>query len=420
MKILLVHKFWKNMSGAEVYFHEVLRMLKEHGHTVKVFTTNMNAEGGIDAKEQNTDIIYGHNVDYLHKSFIKRIFHLPELIYSKRNKEAIGRLLDEFKPDIVHSFAVYVTLTPSVLEACKEKNIPVIMSCNDYKHICTNYRLYHHGHICTDCKGRKFYKPILNNCCKHSFAFSVASSVEAYAHEMKNIYRKNVSLFVFASKFMRDMTEEFWGKGTADLLALGNPWHAPSFNADYEHDNYILFIGRLSEEKGVDILLKAMQFVPEAQLKIVGSGIERSMLEKLKVQLGLKNVDFIGGKWGDEKRRIIQRSRFVVISSRWHENFPFVLFESYSMGKAVVGTDRGGIPELIFEGQTGHVYPADNVKRLSEIIRMMWNDESGTIQKGKNAKKHADRNFNDDIFYSKLMEAYDSVMKKSPPETVLN
>ena len=123
MKILLVHKFWKNLSGAEVYFHEVRRILKQHGHTVKVFTTNMNAEGGMDLKEQNDEIVYGHNVDYLHDSLTQRVFKLPELIYSKKNKAAIARLLDEFQPDIVHVFAVYVTLTPSVLEACREKNI---------------------------------------------------------------------------------------------------------------------------------------------------------------------------------------------------------------------------------------------------------------------------------------------------------
>jgi glycosyltransferase involved in cell wall biosynthesis len=419
MKILLVHKFWKNLSGAEVYFHEVRRILKKQGHTVKVFTTNMNAEGGIDPKEENDEIVYGHNVDYLHDSLIQRAFKLPELIYSKNNKKEIAGLLDEFHPDIVHVFAVYVTLTPSVLEACREKNVPVVMSCNDYKHICTNYRLYHHGHVCTDCKGGKLYSSVINNCCKHSFAFSVASCIEAYTHEIKNIYRKNVNTFLFASKFMMNITKEFWENKSHHSLVIGNPFQAPSFTANFDHDNYVLFIGRLSEEKGVDILLKAMQRVPEAKLKIVGTGSEKANLEKLRDESGLENIEFTGAKWGDDAKKMIQRARFVVIPSRWHENFPFVIFESYSMGKAVVGTDRGGIPELILEGETGHVYAADDVNRLSELIRMMWNDETGTIQKGMNAKKYADENFNDEVYYKKLMDAYSFAMQKKPADQVL-
>jgi glycosyltransferase involved in cell wall biosynthesis len=264
------------------------------------------------------------------------------------------------------------------------------------------------------------YSSVLNNCCKHSFAFSAASCIEAYVHERKNIYRANVNTFLFASRFMMNITNEFWGEKTHHSLAIGNPFNASAFTANFDHDNYVLFIGRLSDEKGVDVLLRAMQHVPEAQLKITGTGPEKANLEKLKDELNLKNVEFTGAKWGDDARRMIQRARFIVIPSRWHENFPFVIFESYSMGKAVVGTDRGGIPELIFEGETGHVYAADDAQRLSELIRMMWNDEKGTIQKGMNAKKYADENFNDTVFYKKLMDAYASVLSKKSLEEIAN
>lgn len=410
MKVLLVHKFWKKLSGAEVYFHDIIRILKSEGHTVKVFTTNFNAEGGVDPVEQNDEIVYGHPVDYRNGSLIKKISNIPELIYSVKNKEVFRKLVEDFKPDIVHSFATYITITPSILEVCREKNIPLVMSCNDYKHICTNYRLYHHGHVCMDCKKSKVYS-ILNNCCKHSFTFSVASCMEAYVHSWKDIYRKNVSVFLFASKFMMNVTREFWGEKTHRSLVIGNPFQAPSYTAGYEHDNYLLFIGRLSDEKGVDILLRAMQLVPEARLKIVGDGAEKSNLEKLAAELSLSNIEFTGGRWGDEAKKMIQRSKFVVVPSRWHENFPFVIFESFSSGKAVIGTDRGGIPELIEEGKTGHVYPADDFQKLGELITLMWNNENETLQKGKNAKMHADKNFNDTVFYGKLMDAYTFAMQ---------
>jgi glycosyltransferase involved in cell wall biosynthesis len=410
MKILLVHKFWKKLSGAEMYFHDVIRILKQQGHTVKIFTTNLNAEGETDQKETSDELVYGYPVDYINGSLARRIFKLPELIYSKKNKAAIAELLDEFKPDVVHVFAIYVTLTPSILEACKKRNIPVVMSCNDYKHICTNYRLYHHGHVCTDCKGGKLYSSVLNNCCKHSLAFSIASSAEAYVHHFKNIFRKNVSVFCFESKFMKDMTNEFWGN-TFKWRLIGKPFHAPAYTPSYEYDDYLLYIGRLSDEKGINILLNAMQFVPEAQLKIVGAGNERENLEKLSNDLNLKNVEFSGAKWGDEAKQVIRRARFIVIPSLWHENFPYVVTESYAIGKALIVSDKGGLPEYTFEGITGHIYPSDDSNRLSELIRMMWNNEIETVQKGKNAKKYADENFNDNVFYEKLAEAYRFAMQ---------
>lgn len=406
MKILLVHKFWRKLSGAEMYFHDVVRILKQQGHTVKIFTTNQNAEGGVDEKEQNNEIVYGHTVDYLHGSMFQRVFKLPELIYSKKNKELFSQLLNDFQPDMVHVFAIYVTLTPSILEACTEKNIPVVMSCNDYKHICTNYRLYHHGHVCTDCKGGKIYSAVVNNCCKHSLAFSVASAAEAYVHYAKNIFRKNITTFLFESKFMMNITDEFWGKDTYRSKLIGKPFHAPAFEPTFDHDNYLLFIGRLSDEKGINILLNAMQLVPEAQLKIVGTGNERETLEKLCATLNLKNVEFAGSKWGDEAKQMMRRSRFVVIPSLWYENFPYVITESYALGKAIVGSNMGGIPEYIKEGVTGHVYPSTDHQKLAEIIRNMWNNEKNTVQMGMNAKKYADENFNDTVFYRNLMDAY--------------
>ena len=412
MKILLVHKFWRKLSGAEMYFHDVIRILKLQGHTVKIFTTNLNAEGGTDEKENNDEIVYGFPVDYLHGSLAKRVLKLPEIIYSNKNKTAMAKLLDEFQPDIVHVFAIYVTLTPSILEACKEKNIPVVMSCNDYKHICTNYRLYHHGHVCTDCKGGKLYSPVSNNCCKYSLAFSIASAAEAYVHYIKNIFRKNVNVFCFESKFMVNITHEFWGD-TFKWKLIGKPFHAPAYVPTYDYDDYLLYIGRLSDEKGINILLKAMQLVPEAKLKIVGTGNEKENLEKSAADLRLKNVEFAGAKWGDEAKQIIRHARFIVIPSLWHENFPYVVTEAYAIGKALIVSDKGGLPEYTFEGVTGHVYPSDDFKKLSELIRLMWDNPDETAQKGKNAKKYADENFNDAVFYEKLMNAYAFAKQKN-------
>ena len=300
MKILLVHKFWRRVGGAEVYFQDVARILRNQGHDVLIYTTDFSPEGSQDVYPRDEKVIFGESFDYLKGNLFQRLSNIPRIIYSKPNKESFRKLLRDFQPEVVHVFAIYVTITPSILDACREEGVPVVMSCNDYKHICPNYRLFHHGKICEDCKGGRFYKAVVNNCCKHSFAVSMISAAESYAHSMMNIWKKNIHTFLFESRFMMNKTEEFWGKGAARLRFLGKPFNARACTRYDKDEGYLLFVGRLSDEKGVDILMRAMQQVPEAKLIVAGGGAYRDVLEKQRIEWGIDNVSFVGSKYGDD------------------------------------------------------------------------------------------------------------------------
>ncbi|MEY3342654.1 MAG: hypothetical protein RL090_338 [Bacteroidota bacterium] len=408
LKVLLVHKFWKKVGGAEVYFQDTARILRNHGHDVHIYTTEYDAQGAQDVFERNDKVHFGTSYDYLQGGLVRKLTNIPNVIYSKTNKEEFRKLIREIRPDIVHVFAIYITITPSILDACREEGVPVVMSCNDYKHICPNYRLFHHGKICEDCKGGRFYNAFLNNCCKHSFAVSAISMIEAYVHDTRNIWKKNIHAFLFESEFMMKKTEEFWGKDAARLKFLGKPFNATRWNAEYRDEGYVLYLGRLSDEKGVDILLKAMKEVPECKLKIVGDGEYRPVLEAMKSEHELVNVEFTGPKHGEELEQLFAGCRFVVVPSIWHENFPYVMMEAYARGKAVVGSDKGGIPEYIEEGKTGFVFPSHDPIQLASIISKLWHDPSLAKQLGHNAKSFADRDFNDSAFYNRLLEIYQS------------
>ena len=412
MKVLLVHKFWRKVGGAEVYFQDVARILRNHGHQVKIFTSDFNAEGSRDVYKRDENVVFGNSVDYLKGNFIDRVKNITEVIYSKKNKEQFRQLLREYKPDIVHVFAIYVTITPSILDACREEGVPVVMSCNDYKHICPNYRLFHHGKICEDCKGGKFYKAVLNNCCKHSIAVSIISTIEAYTHANMNIWKKNISAFLFESKFMMQKTEEFWGKGTANLEFLGKPFNASQYKISHDDAGYILFLGRLSDEKGVDILISAMKSVPGAFLKIVGSGNYREVLENIVAKENIPNIEFLGPKYGDELEALFNGCRFLVVPSLWHENFPYVMMEAFARGKAVLGSDKGGIPEYIIPGETGYVFNSHDSTELAEYIEDLWSNPDKARVMGAKAKELADKQFNDEAFYSRLSAIYEKTSGK--------
>lgn len=405
MKILLAHKYFQLNGGADVFFFETERVLKEHGHDVIHFSTS--AENNRPSPYSD---YFVEPPEYNSGSIISRIVGIGRVIYSLDAKEKFARLLADTQPDLVHVFAVHVHMSPSILIAAHEAGIPVVMSCNDYKHICPNYKLYHHGRICGDCRGGKFYKTISNRCCKDSLTFSVASCLEAYVHNYLGIYKKYVHTYLFASDFMALETERFWGASSFRWDKLRNPFESSKYPLVEAYEDYALYFGRFVEEKGVDVLLRAAALTPGVIIKIVGEGPDEAALRILAVQLGLKNVEFLGPQWGDALGEVLKKARFVVVPSLWHENFPYVINQSFAYGKPVVGSNRGGIPELVAHGERGLIYEADDERALAAAMLDLWNAPDKAVNMGRKAKAYVDNEFNDQRFYAQIFKIYQGVI----------
>jgi len=404
MKVLLAHNYFYIRGGAEVFFREVGRVLEERGHQVAYFS-------GQDAQNllSRYESYFPSAPDYQQGNLVRRIAAFGGMVYSRNSKKNMLRLLKDFRPDIVHVFAVHIRLSPSILDACREYGVPVVMSCNDSKHMCPNYRLFHHGRLCEECKGGRFYRASVNRCCKDSLVFSVASSLEAYVHGAMDIYRKNIRLFLFASEFMARKTEEFWGADTFSWRMLRNPFDSRSHTCKAQTGDFLIYFGRLTEEKGLNVLIEAMQHLRHARLKIIGDGPMRTELEARVKTLSLDNVEFLGPKWGEDLDDILCRARFVVVPSIGHENFPYVILQSFAAGKAVIGADRGGIPELVRDGEFGLVYPAQDPAALARCISTLWDDPGKSETMGKAAKAWADKEYTDESFYENIMGIYREV-----------
>lgn len=405
MRILLAHKYFQLNGGADVFFFETERVLKENGHEVVHFSTvapnnrpSPYSEYFVEPPEYNSGTV------------INKIKGLGRVIYSLDAKEKFAKLLADTKPDLVHVFAVHVHMSPSILVAAHEAGVPVVMSCNDYKHICPNYKLYHHGHICSDCKGGHFYKAIVNRCCKDSTSFSIASSLEAYVHNFLGIYNKYVHTYLFASDFMALETERFWGEGSFRWDKLRNPFDSGKYKLSEDYDDYALFFGRFVEEKGVDVLLRAAANAPNVTIRIVGDGPEEASLRGLAEELRLSNIEFMGPLWGDALENVLTKARFVVVPSVWHENFPYVINQSFAYGKPVIGSDRGGIPELVLHGERGLVFAADSEIALAEAMCKLWDCPEMALEMGRNAKAYVDKEFNDQNFYEQIIRIYKGVL----------
>ncbi len=404
MRVLLVHNNYRVTGGAEVFYHEVGRILEFNGHEVAYFSCH---EEGLSTAWSRYYPVAGEHRDL---GLIGGIAGFPSMVYSKKAKHSMARVIDDFEPDIVHAFAIYVKLTPSVLDAATAAGIPIVMSCNDYKHICPNYKLYHHGRICEECKGGRFYRTVVNRCCHDSMIYSFASSMEAYVHGFMNIYRKNVHTFLFASEFMARKTEEFWGKESFRWRKLRNPFDSTKFEATYRTNGPVLYFGRLIDEKGIDILIQAAMFLPECSFRIVGDGPDAEKYKMVVAESGMKNIEFAGAKWGEEMDFELAACRFVVVPSVWHENFPYVINQAFAFGKPVVGSNRGGIPELVKNGERGLIYEASDPGALADAIRELWQTPARVEEMGRIAKTYADQEYNDSHFSQTLESIYEEVL----------
>lgn len=397
MRILLVHKFFNYNGGADVFFFEVGRVLKEHGHDVAYFST-------LSEKNQVSEWskYFIEAPDFKSGNFLKKLKALYKIPYNKDAKKRFAELLEDFKPDLIHCFNIMTQISPSILFVAKEKNIPVVISLNDYKHICPCYKLFHHGKICEDCRNGRFYNCTIHKCSHNSVAFSLASTIESYVHYWMKVYDQ-ITLFLFASDFMAEKTESFWGK-KLNRGKLMNPFNVPP-KPEYKDGEYGLYFGRLIDEKGVDVLMEAIEESPKIPFVIIGNGPEEKKLLEYTKQKKIENVKFVGPKWGKELNEYLDNCRFVVVPSTWHENFPYVILQAFAAGKPVIGARRGGIPEMITEDR-GYLYEAKDHKALADCMDLLWNNPSDCIEKGQLGRLYVEETFKDENFYSDIKINY--------------
>jgi len=408
MKILQVNKFHYLRGGAEKYFLDISEALRQLGHEVAVFSMR---------HPKNSPSPW-------EKYFVSRIsFNEPKLrdkllapgriIYSLEAKRRFRKLVKDFHPDVIHIHNIYHQLSPSILAVAKQFRIPVVMHLHDYKLVCPNYQLFVDNQICYRCRKHRYCQAIKHRCFQGSWLKSVLVALEMFLHHrVWKIYEKNVSLYLAPSAFMKETVVSF-GIPREKVEVLYNFIDQAKMKAKQEikAEDYLLYYGRLSFEKGIHVLLPALKLIPDMpRLKIVGVGPESDKLKESVKSLGLGGaVEFLGAKYGQDLEEIILKAKAVVIPSVWAENMPFVLLESLARGKAVIASRTGGLPELITSGETGFLFENGNSADLAEKIRALDNYDLEQIGSAARAtvvdltlEKH----------YEKLMEIYGRFIKK--------
>ncbi|MFQ5628465.1 MAG: glycosyltransferase family 4 protein, partial [bacterium] len=283
-------------------------------------------------------------------------------------------------------------------------------TCHQYKLVCPSYRLFimHKNEICEKCVTGRFYNAAFERCHKNSLAASMLVAAEGYIHRLMKIYNL-IDIFHVPSHFLGQKLQE--GGFSPEKI-----WHSfYTINLqDYpfhpDAQDYFIYYGRLSEEKGILTLLKAMKQAPESKLRIAGDGPQRRDLEAFAKRESLQNVEFLGNKDHKALVPLIQNSKFVVVPSEWYDNSPLVIYESFSMGKPVIASTLGGMPELVDDGENGMHFHAKDVEALANKIRNLWRNPALCVKMGKNARKKAELEFSPETHYDRIMGLYERLL----------
>lgn len=385
MKILLSNKFYYRRGGDCIYMLNLEQLLKSHSHDIAVFAMD-----------------YPENIETPWKQYfpqnMSKLMAFTRPFGSAEVKVKFNRLLDDFKPEVVHLNNIHTHLSPIIAELAHNRGIKVVWTLHDYKLLCPRYDCLRNGNdICELCfngdkSSCKTYK-----CMKGSTLASLIGYKEATTWNRRRL-EACTDVFICPSKFMAQKMIQ-GGFTSKKLIPLCNFIDIDKCKKDtYEKENYYCYVGRLSHEKGVKTLIKAAQKLPY-KLVIIGGG---PLSDELKNETTNANIEFIGYKQWDEIKEIVSKARFSVIPSEWYENNPLSIIEAQCLGTPVLGANIGGIPELIDNGITGMIFTSRNVEELTQKIEDMWQHqfnykEIATISQAK---------YNSENYYREIMKIY--------------
>ena len=402
MRILLVNKFHWNKGGSEKYYFELGELLKKHGHEVAYFS--MEDEKNIKTGDKE---YFVPKFDLNNSSKLKAL----DVIYNKENEKIMEKALDEFKPDVVHLNNFQRQLSASIIKPIKKRNIPIVFTAHDVQAICPAITMMDNDkNPCELCMKGRYINCIKKSCNKGSKLKSALGAIEGYYYRNHKIYTDKIDYIITPSEFYRTKFIED-GINPNKIQAIHNSIEMNDYNVETQDDGYALYFGRLSKEKGILNLINAFAKCNKGNLYIAGEGPEKENIEKIIKENNLEDrVKLLGFLNKEQMTDVTRKCKFVVVPSIWYENCPYSVLETLAIGKPIIGSNMGGIPELVIDNENGFIY--NTVEELTEKMNLLFENEDLVKQFSKKSKELAKSNYDREVYYNKLKQIYDKVIKE--------
>lgn len=374
MKLLIVHNNYGKYSGEEAVVDKMGEMFTSHGNEVCYF--RMSSQNYRD-------------------SFFGKIQGFISGIYSRKGVIGLRNILAKEKPDVVNVHNLYPFISPAALFECTKAGIPVIMTVHNFRLICPTGLFMRKGNPCETCllKGNEW------SCIKYNCERSLIKSI---GYTLRNVYArrngsfiKNIDRYACITNFQKNKLIQA-GFDPNKIVVIPNSIDVPDSYVK-STGNYVAYIGRLSYEKGYDLLLKVAEKHPEINFRFAGA-IRDNIYQNIP-----NNVNLVGYLNKQQLIDFIQQSKFIVVPSRCYEGFPMAILESACLGKPAIGPDHGGFSEIIGTGANaiGRLFIPGNLTDMEEQIINLWNNDKLVRELGDKAFEKIKREFSSNVVYEK-------------------
>lgn len=399
----MVNKFLYPRGGAESYMLGVGKHFEAQGHHVEYF-------GMYDEKNTvgNSAHEYTTNMDF-HGKTLSRFLYPLRIVYSREARRKIGKVLDTLSPDVVHMNNINFQLTPAIIDAVKERGIPLVQTVHDYQMICPNHLLYDFGkkQVCEKCVGSSKMPCIKNRCIHGSLAKSVIGTFESFFYKKRGTYKK-VDMYICPSEFLRgklmkNAREVYDGRTTVLHNFVEKKTISPSSVSPFPF-RYVAFAGRLSYEKGTAVLSEAAKLLPHVNFVVMGAGQEE------KAFSGLPNVTMTGFVTGDTLACNIAFADVLAVPSVCYENCPLSILEARVLGVPSVTMNMGGMAELVGDGVTGVLSASPDPQDFAAALERVLSDDEKLEKMKKNCLDASREALSLDEYCVEVMKIYKSLI----------
>lgn len=406
MRIVHVHKYFHSRDGASRYERGLMRLQEEAGHAVAPFAMH-------DERNEPTpwSEYFVSNLETKRVAVgLSAVRQLARAFWSTEAEKKFDRMLEVFRPDIIHVHNIYTHLSPSVLAVAKRRGIPVVMTVHDYALMSANYSLWDEAKMRSMDLGDIGILPTARTkFIKGSFLATLVLELVLKMHHAMRWYDPRIAQYTTYSNFVKDVMVQsgidekkisIFHAFAEPLMASGNV----SISAKAK-EPFVLFAGRLESYKGVHILLESLRYLPSTtRVKIVGVGPDE---DRLKSMIGKDHrVEFLGFIPGNELWKLMGQATVVVVPSIWNEPYGLVALEAMCQGTPIIVSKSGGLPEIVGNSQSGIVVPPSDPRALARAIEQILDNPERAKAMGKAAYERAKDIGNPQEHLAKIMEMY--------------
>ncbi len=388
MKILLCHNHYQQPGGEDRSFFDEEWLLTSRGHEVIRYTVH-------------NDVI--DNMSSLRLA--------KKLIWNRDSYRQMRDLIQRERPAIMHCTNTFPLISPSVYYAAKREGIPVVQSLHNYRLLCPNALFLRQGKPCESCLGKTVPLPaVVHGCYRDSRTASAGVAAMVTFHRLMRTWTRAVDKYLVLTDFARD--KFVLGGLAADKMVIKPNFVHPDTGPGDGRGGYVIFVGRLSTEKGIETLLSAWeQLSSDKQLKVVGDGpmagrVSQAMNDDPR-------IEWLGRRTKEEVDQLIHRAACLIMPSICYETFGRAIIEAYVHGVPVIASGQGAMAELVRHGETGMLFEAANAPKLRDAVEEIFRDPVKLKEMRVAARGEFERRYTADVNYELLMETYRDVISAS-------